>query len=118
MFLLMLSTCVFIWGLGYKLSLYQVHGSKIHRIPEAKLLSRNEDSGARDSAQLSLANHASFEQGWIGFAVLVLFSMGIGGGSQSVFQGTNRIITEPLCPRSAAVLSAFFLRPPPVLLAL
>lgn len=43
--LLGLAVCVFFWGLGYKLSLYAPPQTAPHRIPEAKLLSKNEQSG-------------------------------------------------------------------------
>ena len=34
--------CVFTWGLQYKLSLYYPPHSSFHQVPEAKLLSKNE----------------------------------------------------------------------------
>jgi hypothetical protein len=37
-----LALSVFIWGLGYKLSLYAPPQSESHLIPKAKLLSKNE----------------------------------------------------------------------------
>jgi hypothetical protein len=37
-----LGICVFGWGLGYKLSLYDQSQTPSHQIPNAKLLSRDE----------------------------------------------------------------------------
>ena len=42
-----LAISVFAWGLQYKLSLYDPPHSTSHEIPEAKLLSRNEQATAR-----------------------------------------------------------------------
>ena len=39
-----LASCVFTWGLEYKLSLYDPPQWPSHQIPQAKLLSRNEQS--------------------------------------------------------------------------
>ena len=50
---------MFFWGLGYKLSLYDFHRASIHRIPDAKLLSRNEDPNATDSTRLCLVNSST-----------------------------------------------------------
>ena len=44
-----LAVCVFAWGLQYKLSLYDPPQAASHRIPQAKLLSRNERSGIAES---------------------------------------------------------------------
>lgn len=44
MLLVILGVCVFLWGFGYKLSLYNLQQPTIHRVPEAKLLSKNEDT--------------------------------------------------------------------------
>ena len=40
-----LAVCVFNWGLEYKLSLYDQSLVTSHRIPQAKLLSENEQTG-------------------------------------------------------------------------
>ena len=47
-----LAIAVFTWGLQYKLSLYYPPHSTYHQIPEAKLLSRNEQSIGADSILL------------------------------------------------------------------
>jgi len=56
--LVMLGVCVFLWGFGYKLSLYDFHQRSLHTIPDAKLLSKNEDSRAADSVHAALARAA------------------------------------------------------------
>jgi hypothetical protein len=115
LFFVVLGICVFCWGLGYKLSLYDVHESSIHRIPEAKLMSRNEDPNATDSLRLCLARSVSLEQASSGtFAVLFLL-IGSLTGPTSALERQRFVLSKPWRPRSAAILSAFFLRPPPVL---
>jgi len=44
-----LAFCVFGWGFGYKLSLYDQHQAPTHQIPQAKLLSGNEQFGTARS---------------------------------------------------------------------
>jgi hypothetical protein len=43
--------CAFAWGLGYKLDLYGPPHSAVHKLPEAKLLSKNEQTWLADAAQ-------------------------------------------------------------------
>jgi hypothetical protein len=47
-----LALSVFTWGLGYKLSLYDPPQSSSHQVPQAKLLSKNEQSA---TVEISLA---------------------------------------------------------------
>jgi len=47
-----LAICVFSWGLQYKLSLYDPPQAASHQIPNAKLLSKNEQSRATDSPRV------------------------------------------------------------------
>jgi hypothetical protein len=44
-----LAFCVFMWGLQYKLSLYDPPKAASHHIPMAKLLSKNEQSSSTES---------------------------------------------------------------------
>ena len=44
-----LAVCVFTWGLQYKLSLYDPPQASSHQIPQAKLLSKNEQTGTTES---------------------------------------------------------------------
>ena len=44
-----LAVCIFMWGLQYKLSLYDPPNAASHRIPMAKLLSRNEQFSPAES---------------------------------------------------------------------
>ena len=47
-----LAFCVFAWGLQYKLSLYDPPQAASDKIPQAKLLSKNEQSGIAEGPQV------------------------------------------------------------------
>ena len=112
-----LALAVFFWGLGYKLSLYAVQHSSFHRIPTARLLSRNEDTNANefdsvfngnvapDSPRQYAVDAAAFLILWALFATL----------SMPPTWSWRREIFRP-CPTYALdCLNAFFFRPPPAL---
>jgi hypothetical protein len=113
--LVTLGVCVFLWGLGYKLSLYEFHEASVHRIPDAKLLSRNEDSSATDCVRLCLVKLSAAEQGTTFAFVLFVISLASVAGPSSAGAGHYLTLSKPWCLRFAANLSALFLRPPPVL---
>ncbi len=48
-----LASCVFLWGLQYKLSLYDPPQAASHQVPMAKLLSRNEQSDRTEGSTYS-----------------------------------------------------------------
>jgi hypothetical protein len=113
MLLLLLGMCVFVWGLGYKLSLYETPTSSIHRIPEAKLLSRNEDRSAADSLRFCLAKAASLQQVYAYTFILAIALLSFIGASANA--GRRYIdLPAPWGPQWDALQSIFFLRPPPV----
>jgi hypothetical protein len=107
-----LGTCVFLWGLGYKLSLYGVHESSVHRVPQAKFLSRDEDAGASDRKMIGLdENHSSrlgllfllAAAGWFGATLAVKPNLGM----------RESRIPRPWASLRSADLNVFFFRPPP-----
>lgn len=103
--------CVFFWGMAYKMSLYDTHRPTLHRIPEAKFLSKDEDPNATDSLRFCLANAPVQESGVI-FTLVVAFIWSASNAAP-VF---NWIFRTPDRPRvqNRFVLSAFFFRPPPI----
>lgn len=107
-----LGTCVFLWGLGYKLSLYDVHESSVHRIPEAKLLSRNEDPNATGKATVRLAAILPFLPG---LSLFLTFAVWFGATLASKPNSGIRAsqIPRPWSLLRSADLNAFFFRPPP-----
>lgn len=107
----MLGTCVFVWGFAYKLSLYDTHRPTLHKIPEAKLLSKNEDPNATDSLGLCLQNALSFQRLLVGSADSIVFSL------PGAFQPACRSLLQSMeipRPHSRVILTAFFFRPPPI----
>jgi hypothetical protein len=112
--LVALGLCVFFWGLGYKLSLYDLHEPSIHRVPEAKLLSRNEDPNATDGLQHCLAKLMVLDPTSSG-SVLFIFLLGNLARLQSNSTKLRFAAAKTLHPRSAPIVGAFFLRPPPAI---
>jgi hypothetical protein len=112
----MLGTCVFFWGFGYKLSLYETQGPTLHNIPEAKLLSKNEDPNATDSLRLCLASAVAAQSALIAIsaAVIVFWSNSVNPPVSSFTARTP----EPPSPRTRFILGAFSFRPPPIHVAL
>ena len=117
MLLALLGVCVFVWGLGYKLSLYETPSSSIHRIPEAKLLCRSEDRNAADGVSLFHAKSPALQQAHVYtfvLAVVLVSLMGISANPGRRFT----FLPKPWCLRLGAFQSEFFLRPPPVYISL
>jgi hypothetical protein len=111
MLLLMLGMCVFLWGFGYKLSLYDVHEQSLHRIPVAKLLSKNEDASTADGARQWLTAKDSREQLQpVMFVVAAIVSMGILTRPRQV-RGRQ---FESAKAKSSAFCTALYFRPPPI----
>jgi hypothetical protein len=114
MLLVTLGMCVFLWGLGYKLSQYDLHQRSIHRVPVAKLMSRDEDPNATDSVRLSLVKPASSQQASAYLFVVFMLSFGSIAGLKTAWNRQYFELPKPWCLRSLAILSALYLRPPPV----
>jgi hypothetical protein len=115
--LAMLGICVFLWGYGYKLSLYNPHPANVHRVPEAKLLSKNEDPNATDSLRVYLSQ-AIFHPGYL-IASAALIAFWLIGFHLSSSDSVIRTLDNPQAPsQQPKFLGAFFLRPPPIQFAL
>lgn len=103
---------MFFWGLGYKLSLYQAQAANVHRIPEAKLLSHNEDRNATEGVRLCLVKAESPIEAnpFLGFLLLWLTC------AAGVFAHWDReyfSTPKPWRVQSGPIQNTFFLRPPP-----
>jgi hypothetical protein len=106
---------VFAWGLQYKLSLYDAPGSTSHQIPEAKLLSGNEQSAAVESPLMKSANGSPGIALALLFTVLASFVLGSAFVFTLMADRVNSKRTRPWCLARRSGLAAFFFRPPPVL---
>ena len=107
----MLGMFVFLWGLGYKLSQYEVRGPSVHRIPEAKLLSPDEDPNATDGLR-HCVSHFSKPAGLVFMAATIVFWRNVEVPSQNVVH-RDLELKQPAGSRLRAGLNAFFFRPPP-----
>jgi len=108
-----LAICVFAWGLQFKLSLYDPPQASSHQIPQAKLLSRDEQTGTTESA-LEFRTKASTRVSCIGstavFLVLVL-ALSIVNPQAS---GQRKQRTSRIWHHRRGLLNVFFVRPPPI----
>jgi hypothetical protein len=111
-----LTLTVFTWGLQYKLSLYNSPHDASRRIPDAKLLSRNEQARGPDSPLTSTAKatlrHLSVSV--VLPALLLFFWVRLNLFREAACAGDGPESSRPQRARSFASLSAFFFRPPPV----
>jgi hypothetical protein len=108
-----LAVCVFAWGLQYKLSLYDSPQTDSHKISQAKLLSRNEQSGnaenplevgARTSTSVSSTVPVA-----VFFFLLLAASLLNPQASRQREQPTNHS-----WHLRRGLLNIFFVRPPPI----
>jgi hypothetical protein len=109
-----LCLCVFTWGLQYKLSLYDPPQAASHRIPPAKLLSRNERSGIAESP-LAVRTKASTTVSYtVPTAVffLPILALSILGPQAS---GQRKQSTSDVWRLRRGLFDIFFVRPPPIL---
>jgi hypothetical protein len=106
-----LAVSVFTWGLQYKLSLYYPPHSTFHQIPEAKLLSRNEQSTPTQASLLSSAKFLG-DATQSGLVILTLFAW-IVLLRPIRARHTEQELVRPWLVSLSARLNAFFFRPPP-----
>jgi len=110
-----LAICVFTWGLQYKLSLYDPPHSTSHQIPEAKLLSRNEEATADESPLVrGAAAWAVIVRAWL-FDVFAFFLLALNLLCAPMFREKDGEVKRPWRTSCRPSLNAFFFRPPPAL---
>jgi hypothetical protein len=108
-----LAISVFTWGLQYKISLYYPKLSTYHQLPEAKLLSRNEQATATESLLVISERDWNGVCGGLFTQALFVWVFGlfpISGATRTVPERTR-----PWLVLLSARLEAFFFRPPPTL---
>jgi hypothetical protein len=109
-----LAVCVFAWGLQYKLSLYDPPQSSSHNIPQAKLLSKAEQSGIAENpvavGTITSARVSCVVPLAVFFFLLLILEISITAASGLRKQCTN----HPWHFRRG-LLNIFFVRPPPIL---
>lgn len=110
-----LAIAVFTWGLGYKLSLYDPPQAKSHEIPQAKLLSKNEQAIAVQSPLLKNTKDPSTALRKVLAGVVLFFAVTLGRQMAATFHRNMPDTGTPCLSRRFAALTSFFFRPPPVL---
>jgi hypothetical protein len=109
-----LALCVFTWGLQYKLSLYDPPQSVSHKIPTAKLLSRDEQATSLETPLIGIAKlPAKIFQALLSTAFLSLL-LPLSLLVTQTLRHREQEFSQPWRLRSSASLNAFFFRPPPV----
>jgi hypothetical protein len=107
-----LAISVFTWGLQYKLSLYYPKHSTYHQLPEAKLLSKNEQPAAAEGLLMTSAKPPQdIVHGALFTLTILVWILGL--PSLAVAAQTAPEHSRPWLQSLSARLSAFFFRPPP-----
>jgi hypothetical protein len=109
-----LAISVFTWGLQYKLSLYDPPHSTSHEIPEAKLLSRNEQATAGEGLFV-ISTEAWPLIGQIVSFGLLAFVLLRSNLAAPRFRHQTHKAKRPWRVSCRPALNAFFFRPPPAL---
>jgi hypothetical protein len=109
-----LAFCVFTWGFQYKLSLYDPSQAASHKIPQAKLLSRDERSGIAASLQVVRTKTSARVSYTVPAAVFffLLLALSILNPQAS---GQREQRTSHSWHLRRGLLNIFFVRPPPFL---
>jgi hypothetical protein len=109
-----LAFCVFMWGLQYKLSLYEPPEAASHHIPKAKLVSENEQSSSTESpliVRTTTTTRVIFAVPTAVFFILLLIPSVLNpqlSGQREQRASRSRLPRRPH-------LRTYFVRPPPVL---
>jgi len=108
-----LASCVFLWGLQYKLSLYDPPQASSHQVPMAKLLSRDEQSStSEESAYIQTQPTIKVLSGASSAALFGLLIV----GTFCLPASSRRRRTENTSPQLQQVLAeTHYVRPPPAL---
>lgn len=111
-----LAICVFTWGLQYKLSLYDAPNSASHQMPEAKLLSGNEQSKSVDSPLVEGTKAPPAVVRALFLDVFAAFLVAFALAYMAMASRRTKEIVFPWRLSCRHRMTAFFFRPPPVLI--
>lgn len=110
-----LAISVFAWGLQYKLSLYDPPHSTAHQMPEAKLLSRNEQATAGESLLLESTTASAVIGQPLLFNVFAFSLLAFNLLRAPISTQSEQEVDRPRRISCRPCLTAFFFRPPPFL---
>jgi hypothetical protein len=108
-----LAVCVFTWGLQYKLSLYDPPQAASHQIPHAKLLSKNEQSGATEGQLASSTKSTPRVLGAASAAAFILLLLALCTLNLRA-SGQREERANDSWHLRRALLDIFAVRPPPI----
>jgi hypothetical protein len=107
-----LACCVFLWGLQYKLSLYDPPRATSHQVPVAKLLSKNELSDTqKTSAYTQTKPEIKFLLAVANVLPLILLMVWAFGNSKLRLEIAAN---QPPLDLQQSLRESFFVRPPPI----
>jgi hypothetical protein len=109
-----LAVCVFAWGLQYKLSLYDPPQAASHRIPQAKLLSRNERAGIAECPVVVRTKTSTRVSYIVPTAVLFFLLLALNILNLPASRQRNHR-TSSVWRLHSGLFNIFFVRPPPIL---
>ena len=109
-----LAMCVFGWGFGYKLSLYDQHQAPSHQIPKAKLLSDNEQSSNTKCPLVIRTKIVTKVIYTAPTSIFLILLLAISLLNASALTRVNKQANK-LFHLHRAILNTLFVRPPPVL---
>ena len=109
-----LSICLFAWGLQYKLSLYDPAQATSHLVPQAKLLSRNEQP-ATTGGPLIIRTKTTTEISYTASTTVLISLLSLFSAlSPRVANRWRERTSNPRC-LDCGLFSLFLVRPPPLL---
>jgi hypothetical protein len=112
---LVLAFCVFAWGLQYKLSLYDPPQAASHKIPQAKLLSRNERAGVAESPLVVRTKSSTTVSYTVPTAAVFFFLLLTHNILKLQKSRQRNQRTNSVWRLQSGLFNFFFVRPPPVL---
>ncbi len=109
-----LAFCVFMWGLQYKLSLYDPPEVASHHIPMAKLLSKNEQSSSTESPLVVRTRTSTRVIYTVPTVVFLILLLTVSVLNPPLSGQSEQRASQSWLPRRPH-LRTYFVRPPPVL---
>ena len=110
-----LASCVFLWGMQYKLSLYYPPQASSHHVPMAKLLSKNEQSNPQEISRYAQTEPAI--KALLTPSHVLLFILPVVCAISMPASSFPAAVNHPPLELRQALREAFFVRPPPILTA-
>jgi hypothetical protein len=109
-----LACCVFLWGLQYKLSLYDPPQTTSPHVPVAKLLSKNELSDTQNTSAYAQTKPAINSLLAVSNLLPLILSLVSGFATAALTLSSKTAKNQPSFDLQQALRKSFFVRPPPI----